>query len=277
MLFATLLVACGTGALSPSKFSTCRVCRLASSSLSGAHSNAKAATRAHIHASENHATSCAFHPGRLIRAENAKHCGTHTGPGGVELTVFWDCCSAPADAPGCCRQRHLTYDDTEGAENAISIEAALRMRGGSSARLRVLRHTKPLGMRRIGTVHCQELSGSMSDMEWRKRRSGDSTAKADETAEDAARCVPCENAAKRGVEIEQAIGMRAEGAIGDRKELAIRGLREALEKTASQAPAEAAEVLLAALGDAYMAGVGLEDRWMKAVADRVAAGEVEER
>ena len=27
------------------------------------------------------------------------------------------------------------------------------------------------------------------------------------------------------------------------------------------------------LGDAYMAGVDLEDRWMKAVADRVAAGE----
>ena len=63
-------------------------------------------------------------------AENAKHHGTHTGPGGVEpgITTFWDCCGAETyDAPGCCRQRHLTYDDPEGGESALTREAAARL------------------------------------------------------------------------------------------------------------------------------------------------------
>ena len=64
--------------------------------------------------SENHDNRCSYHPGRWLGAENAKHFGTHTGPGGVEpgLTLFWDCCSATSyDAPGCCRGRCLTYDE----------------------------------------------------------------------------------------------------------------------------------------------------------------------
>ena len=36
---------------------------------------------------------------------------------------------------------------------------------------------------------------------------------------------------------------------------------------------DAAEELLAALGEAYIAGVDVEDRWMRAVAERVAASE----
>lgn len=96
--------------------STCRVCR---------QSFVK---------SENSDEACAFHPGRWSGAENGKHFGTHTGPGGVKpgLTMFWDCCSATTyDALGCCRQRHLTYDDPEGAENSNTVEAAKRLRGGA--------------------------------------------------------------------------------------------------------------------------------------------------
>ena len=127
----------------------------------------------------------------------------------------------------------------------------------------------------------EELSSStlppdaqMSELEWRKRQSGDSTARPDVSAADAERCVPCENAARKGREIEQAIGMRPGVGDGrDRKQLAISRLRDALEETKSQPPAKAAEVLLAALGEAYMADVDVEDPWMRAVAERVAAGE----
>ena len=85
--------------------------------------------------------------------------------------------------------------------------------------------------------------------------------------------MPCENAARKGREIEQAIGMRGASDGRDVKQLATTRLREALEATAAQEPADAAEVLLAALGEAYMAGVDVEDRWMRAAAERVAAGE----
>ena len=109
----------------------------------------------------------------------------------------------------------------------------------------------------------------LSDMEWRKRSAGDPTARPDEEEV----CIPCENAAKRGVEIEYAIGMRDESSSGNRAEIAVARLREALTRTATQAPEKAAEELLDALGQAYMAGVELEDPWMKAAAARVAASE----
>ena len=80
--------------------------------------------------SENHDGACHYHPERWLGAENAKHFGTHTGPGGVPpgLTMFWDCCSKEdVNAPGCCRQRHLTYDDDD---NEV-LSAALKLRGGA--------------------------------------------------------------------------------------------------------------------------------------------------
>ena len=80
--------------------------------------------------SENHDGACHYHPERWLGAENAKHFGTHTGPGGVPagLTMFWDCCSKEdINAPGCCRQRHLTYDDDD---NEV-LSAALKLRGGA--------------------------------------------------------------------------------------------------------------------------------------------------
>ena len=42
--------------------------------------------------------------------------------------MFWDCCSKEdINAPGCCRQRHLTYDDDD---NEV-LSAALKLRGGA--------------------------------------------------------------------------------------------------------------------------------------------------
>lgn len=224
---------------------------------------------------DNSDCACAFHPGRWMGAENAKHFGTHTGPGGVEkgLTFFWDCCSASSyDAPGCCLQRCLTYDDPDppGHDRAISREAAMRLRGGFRAPRPLGASAPPPRAKRRAAAVCSALS----DLEWRKRRAADATAKPDDVEE---RCVPCELAAKRGTEIERAIGLRDEASSpGDLKLdklMAVKGLREALQATASQAPADAAEVLMEALGAAYMAGVDPDDPWMRAVANRVATGE----
>ena len=107
----------------------------------------------------------------------------------------------------------------------------------------------------------------ISDMDWRKQQSGDRTAGVAE------RCVPCEAAAKRGVEIKQAIGIRDAASSGDRRELAIERLRATLQQTASKTTEQAAPALLDALGAAYMAGVKADDPWMRAVASRIAEGE----
>ena len=238
--------------------STCRVCRQS------------------FLPSENSHEACSFHPGRCIGAENAKHFGTHTGPGGVKpgLTVFWDCCSAPADSPGCCRQRHLTYDDACGAENAVSMEQAMRLRGGtflSACRL----NAGSAPSRRAPLPRCLALS----DMEWRKRNSGDATARPvnkarEQEQEQDEECVPCAIAAQRGAEIEYALGLRDENSTGDRKELAVARLRKAVQGCASQAPtASQAEALLSVLGEAYIAGVDLDNQWMRAAAARVAEAE----
>lgn len=231
--------------------------------------------------SENDDNACAYHPGIWMGAENAKHFGTHTGPGGVKsgLTKFWDCCSAKEiDAPGCCRRRHLTYDEDVPRQSLFSgtIEGAMRLRGGAvaarstalaSARVRALRASGVARTRAdVRLLRLQQLS----EMEWRKQNSGDFTARSNASA---AECVPCANAAKRGVEIEHAIGLRDKSSSGDRKELATARLRETLKRTASLAPEDAAEALLGALGEAYMAGVDPEDQWMRAVAARVAVCE----
>ena len=149
---------------------------------------------------------------------------------------------------------------------------ALRLRGGGalcrpSTLRNVLKATAP--HQRSSWPCCQ-----LSDMEWRKRNSGDFTARPDEPKEDREpeECVPCAIAAQRGAEIEHAIGLRdEERATGDRTELAIARLKRALQSTASQA--SQCEALLAVLGEAYVAGVDLDNPWMREAAARVAQAE----
>ena len=72
----------------------------------------------------------------------------------------------------------------------------------------------------------------------------------------------------------EGLGLRDENSTGDRKELAVARLRKAVQGCASQAPtASQAEALLSVLGEAYIAGVDLDNQWMRAAAARVAEAE----
>ena len=61
---------------------------------------------------ESDETSCRFHKGRWLGAENSKHMGTRSGGTHVGLSLFWDCCDEECESgPGCCFGRHKSYDD----------------------------------------------------------------------------------------------------------------------------------------------------------------------
>ena len=61
---------------------------------------------------ENSITSCNFHRGRFIGAENSKHMGTKSGGSNTGLSTFWDCCNLESfDGEGCMRGKHISYDN----------------------------------------------------------------------------------------------------------------------------------------------------------------------
>ena len=137
--------------------------------------------------SENHDGACHYHPERWLGAENGKHFGTHTGPGGVPpgLTMFWDCCSKEdINAPGCCTQRHLSYDDNDDNDvlsTALKLRGGARLLPGSGSRLPAvgsLRHAAarlsvPLGPMVVALDFdgvCLDTEPEASRVPWRVRR-----------------------------------------------------------------------------------------------------------
>ena len=61
---------------------------------------------------ESNDTSCRYHKGRWLGAENSKHMGTRSGGTHVGLSLFWDCCEEECESgPGCCFGPHKSYDD----------------------------------------------------------------------------------------------------------------------------------------------------------------------
>ena len=137
--------------------------------------------------SENHDGACHYHPERWLGAENGKHFGTHTGPGGVPpgLTMFWDCCSKEdINAPGCCTQRHLSYDDKDDNDvlsTALKLRGGARLLPGSGSRLTAvgsLRHAAarlsvPLGPMVVALDFdgvCLDTEPEASRVPWRVRR-----------------------------------------------------------------------------------------------------------
>lgn len=63
---------------------------------------------------KNSPTSCTYHKGRFIGAENSKHYGTKSGGDDQGLSIFWDCCDQTTrDGPGCITGKHLSYDEEE--------------------------------------------------------------------------------------------------------------------------------------------------------------------
>ena len=62
----------------------------------------------------NTPSSCTYHKGRFIGAENSKHFGTRSGGKDQGLSIFWDCCDQTTrDGSGCTTGRHLSYDEEE--------------------------------------------------------------------------------------------------------------------------------------------------------------------
>lgn len=63
---------------------------------------------------KNTPSSCSYHKGRFIGAENSKHYGTKSGGDDQGLSIFWDCCDQTTrDGPGCMTGRHMSYDEEE--------------------------------------------------------------------------------------------------------------------------------------------------------------------
>lgn len=61
---------------------------------------------------ESNDTSCRYHKGRWLGAENSKHMGTRSGGRHIGLSLFWDCCDEECESgPGCCFGPHKSYDD----------------------------------------------------------------------------------------------------------------------------------------------------------------------
>ena len=70
-------------------------------------------------------SSCSFHKGRFIGAENSKHYGTKSGEGDRGLSVFWDCCDQNTrDGPGCMKGKHLSYDEED--EDSFMLNKELK-------------------------------------------------------------------------------------------------------------------------------------------------------
>lgn len=63
---------------------------------------------------QNSQTSCKFHAGRWMGAENSKHLGTKSGGANTGLSLFWDCCQEESSSgQGCVSGRHKTYDEDD--------------------------------------------------------------------------------------------------------------------------------------------------------------------
>ena len=61
---------------------------------------------------KNTLTSCRYHSGRWMGAEESKHHGTRSGGEKSGLALFWDCCDGEDTyAVGCCTGKHISYDD----------------------------------------------------------------------------------------------------------------------------------------------------------------------
>ena len=60
---------------------------------------------------DNTRTSCKYHKGRWLGAENSKHLGGQSGIV-TGLSFFWDCCDQEhIDGIGCMNGVHISYDD----------------------------------------------------------------------------------------------------------------------------------------------------------------------
>ena len=60
---------------------------------------------------DNTKTSCKYHKGRWLGAENSKHLGGQSGVV-TGLSFFWDCCDQEhIDGIGCMKGLHISYDD----------------------------------------------------------------------------------------------------------------------------------------------------------------------
>uniref|UniRef100_A0A0G4EZ79 CHORD domain-containing protein n=1 Tax=Chromera velia CCMP2878 TaxID=1169474 RepID=A0A0G4EZ79_9ALVE len=68
--------------------------------------------RKYFSAKDNSPMACAFHPGPFACETKQRFQDPGDSKDGGGLHLHWWCCSeTAADAPGCERSRHLTYDD----------------------------------------------------------------------------------------------------------------------------------------------------------------------
>jgi GNAT superfamily N-acetyltransferase len=129
-----------------------------------------------------------------------------------------------------------------------------------------------------GSMRMMAPPESTSDLEWRKQRSGDPSAKGGGAAAQAR--VNELATARRRAEVERAMGVRDEyierlqGGASSASD-ASRNLRVALQRADAQQPDAAAGALLNAMGEAHMAGLPPDNPLMRAAAARVA--EIEAR